>query len=138
MRENSGNTTRSRLRVVRPVDTMHMVNSREFFRRPAVHGHHHDAKSSRPKHRCAYQPTNEQLDQIEKCEALNAAGLIHWSAKGVPRYKSYLSMREGAHVGDIIIDIYRVTGDEDVGYPTTEAAGVVGADHRGQVATKAT
>ena len=27
-------------------------------------------------------------------------------------------MRKGAHVGDIIVDIYRVTGDEDVGYPT--------------------
>ena len=60
----------------------------------------------------------ERLGQIEKCEALDAAGLIHWSAKGVPRYKSYLSKREGSHVGDIIIDVYRATGDEDVGYPT--------------------
>ncbi|MDE2860718.1 MAG: DNA methyltransferase [Chloroflexota bacterium] len=60
----------------------------------------------------------EQLGQIEKCEVLDGVGLIHWSAQGVPRYKSYLSMRKGAHVGDIIVDIYRVTGDEDVGYPT--------------------
>ena len=60
----------------------------------------------------------EKLGQIEKCEALDAAGLIHWSSKGVPRYKSYLSMREGVHVGDIVIDIFRVTGAEDVGYPT--------------------
>jgi len=60
----------------------------------------------------------EKLGQIEKCEALDDAGLIHWSSKGVPRYKSYLSMREGVHVGDIVIDIFRVTGHEDVGYPT--------------------
>ena len=60
----------------------------------------------------------EQLGQIEKCEVLDSVGLIHWSSKGVPRYKSYLSMREGAHVGDIIVDIYRVIGSENVGYPT--------------------
>ena len=71
-----------------------------------------------PEVQVLFPDNYEQLGQIEKCEALDAVGLIHWSAKGVPRYKSYLSMREGAHVGDIIVDIYRVTGDEDVGYPT--------------------
>ena len=63
-------------------------------------------------------PNYEKLGQIEKCEALDVAGLIHWSSNDVPRYKSYLSMREGVHVGDIVIDIFRVTGDEDIGYPT--------------------
>ena len=64
-------------------------------------------------------PSNyESLGTIEKCGALDTAGLLHWSRNGIPRYKSYLSMREGVHVGDIIIDIFRVTGSEDTGYPT--------------------
>lgn len=51
--------------------------------------------------------------------------VMHWSRNGNPRYKSYLSMREGVHVGDIIIDIFRVTGEEDTGYPTQKPVDLV-------------
>ncbi len=74
----------------------------------------------------ALLPNNyEQLGPIAKCEALDSASLIHWSQTGNPRYKSYLSMREGVHVGDIIIDIFRVTGAEDTGYPTQKPVDLV-------------
>ena len=73
-----------------------------------------------------FLPANyESLGPIAKCEALDEAGLLHWSRTGNPRYKSYLSMREGVHVGDIIIDIFRVTGDEDTGYPTQKPVDLV-------------
>ena len=67
----------------------------------------------------------ESLGPLEKCDALDQAGLLHWSRNGNPRYKSYLSMREGVHVGDIIIDIFRVTGEEDTGYPTQKPVDLV-------------
>ena len=49
----------------------------------------------------------EDLNQLEKCEALDAAGLIYWPAKqgGKPRYKKYLSTLRGKYVSDLFADI---------------------------------
>ena len=60
----------------------------------------------------------ETLGVIEKCEALDAAGVIHWSVNGIPYYKNYLSRMKGVHASDIILDVPRVHGEERVGYPT--------------------
>ena len=53
-------------------------------------------------------PSNyEDLNQLEKCEALDAAGLIYWPAKqgGKPRYKKYLSTLRGSYASDLFADI---------------------------------
>ena len=47
----------------------------------------------------------EQLDVLAKCEALDNAGLLLWSEKGVPRYKSYLANKLGNPASDIITHI---------------------------------
>ena len=49
----------------------------------------------------------EDLNQLEKCEALDAAGLIYWPAKqgGKPRYKKYLSTLRGSYASDLFADI---------------------------------
>ena len=62
----------------------------------------------------------EALDQLAKCEALDDAGLLHWSkgGKGRPRWKKYLSAMPGVVAGDLILDTPPVKGKEDTGYPT--------------------
>ena len=62
----------------------------------------------------------ESLDQLEKCEALDDAGLLYWTKDGAgkPRAKKYLSMMGGVVAGDLILDIEHVAGEEDTGYPT--------------------
>ncbi len=64
----------------------------------------------------------EKLSQIEKCYALDTAGLIHWPKKigGKPRYKKYLSALDGLYVSDLIADIPPVQSHarERTGYPT--------------------
>ena len=49
----------------------------------------------------------ETLNQLEKCKALDAAGLIYWPKKpgGKPRYKKYLSTLRGRYVSDLFADI---------------------------------
>ena len=49
----------------------------------------------------------ESLDQLEKCKALDAAGLIYWPSKagGKPRYKKYLSTLPGRYASDLFADI---------------------------------
>ena len=71
-----------------------------------------------PKARLQLPADYEKLDVISKCEALDKAGVLHWSANGIPYYKSYLSMLKGVHAGDIVTDVRRVYGAERVGYPT--------------------
>ena len=62
----------------------------------------------------------ESLNQLEKCEALDAAGLIHWPRNGRPRYKKYLSTLKGRYVSDLIANTLPVHAHarERVGYPT--------------------
>ena len=55
---------------------------------------------------------------IESLEKLEAAGLIHWSKKGQPRRKFYLSGSKGIAARDIIININRAPKLERVGFPT--------------------
>ena len=49
----------------------------------------------------------ESLNQLEKCLALDDAGLIHWPKKvdGKPRYKKYLSTLKGRYASDLFADI---------------------------------
>lgn len=64
-------------------------------------------------------PSNyEELDVLAKCEALDDAGLIYWSKNKVPRYKSYLSTKDGNPASDIITHIPPVAGKEATKWPT--------------------
>ena len=62
----------------------------------------------------------EALDQLAKCEALDDAGLLHWSKgeKGRPRWKKYLSAMPGVVAGDLVLNTPPVKGKERTGYPT--------------------
>lgn len=64
----------------------------------------------------------ERLDALAKCEALDDAGLIHWpkKAKGIPRYKKYLSTLKGVYASDLITGVPPVSSQskERTGYPT--------------------
>ena len=64
----------------------------------------------------------ESLNTLEKCIALDSAGLIYWPKKtgGKPRYKKYLSTLKGRYASDLIKDIPPVGAhsDERQGYPT--------------------
>ena len=69
----------------------------------------------------ALLPDNyETLDQLTKCEALDDAGLLHWSKGkiGRPQWKKYLSAMRGIAAGDLVLDTPPVKGKEDTGYPT--------------------
>ena len=68
-------------------------------------------------------PANyETLNQLEKCKALDEAGLIYWPKKrgGMPRYKKYLSTLKGRYASDLITDIPPISSQskERTGYPT--------------------
>ena len=61
-----------------------------------------------PPHLQWLLPDNyEMLNQLDKCKALDAAGLIYWPKKkgGKPRYKKYLSTLQGRYVSDLFADI---------------------------------
>ncbi len=62
----------------------------------------------------------ETLNQLQKCEALDVAGLIHWPKNGRPRYKKYLSTLKGRYASNFIADIppIHAHAKERVGYPT--------------------
>ena len=64
----------------------------------------------------------ETRSQLEKCYALDAAGLIYWPQKagGKPRYKKYLSALNGLYASDLIVDIGPVQAHskERTNYPT--------------------
>ena len=70
--------------------------------------------------RAALPDNYEQLSQLDKCYALDDAGLIYWSRNGKPQAKTYLSEAKGRIVGDIISDITAIgaSGKERTGYPT--------------------
>ena len=55
---------------------------------------------------------------VKSLERLEADGLIHWSRKGQPRRKFYLSESRGVAARDLIIDIARAPKAERTGYPT--------------------
>ena len=76
-------------------------------------------RESWPEH--VRPPDNyESLSVHEKLEILDANGLIHWPSKknGKPRFKRYLSTSKGRRVQDLITDIEKVGGNEDLGYDT--------------------
>ena len=54
----------------------------------------------------------------ERLDALDDAGLIAWSSKGVPRLKSYLSATRGRAASDLLADIPMASGAERTGYAT--------------------
>ncbi len=64
----------------------------------------------------------ESMNPLEKCIALDSAGLIYWPKKagGKPRYKKYLSTLKGRYASDLITDIPPVSAHsaERQGYPT--------------------
>ena len=51
-------------------------------------------------------------------DKLELQGLIHWSRKGLPSRKVYLSDSKGVALRDIITDIQRAKPKERTGYPT--------------------
>ena len=56
----------------------------------------------------------------ERLDALDAAGLIDWTAKGYPRLKRYLAASKGGAVSDFISDIPNINNraKDYLGYPT--------------------
>ena len=54
----------------------------------------------------------------ERLDAIDEAGLIAWSSKGVPRLKSYLSATRGKAASDLLADIPMASGTERTGYAT--------------------
>ena len=62
----------------------------------------------------------EDMSPLDKCYALDSAGLIYWSKAGKPYYKKYLSTLEGKPVTDTFADIAVLapTSKERTGYPT--------------------
>ena len=54
----------------------------------------------------------------DRLAALDNAGLIVWSNKGVPRLKTYLAATRGVAATDTITDIPMASGKERTGYPT--------------------
>ncbi len=60
----------------------------------------------------------EELTPLEKCEALDRAGMIHWSSGGKPYYRKFLSALKGVYASTLIEDIPPAKGDERLGYPT--------------------
>ena len=79
------------------------------------------ARNKFPASAQALLPDNyETLDQLSKCEALDDAGLLHWTKGkiGRPRWKKYLSAMPGIVAGDLVLDTPPVKGKEGTGYPT--------------------
>ncbi|MYA40310.1 MAG: hypothetical protein F4Z31_00720 [Gemmatimonadetes bacterium] len=64
----------------------------------------------------------EMLDALEKCHALDEAGLIYWPSRdgGKPRYKKYLSTLRGRYASDLFHDIMPIAAhaNERRGYKT--------------------
>ena len=54
----------------------------------------------------------------ERLDALDKAGLIAWSSRGVPRIKTYLSATKGKAASDLLTDIPMASGNERTGYAT--------------------
>ena len=69
----------------------------------------------------------------ERLEALDKAGLIAWSSRGVPRIKTYLSATKGKAASDLLTDIPMASGNERTGYATQKTARAVRAHHLGVI-----
>jgi site-specific DNA-methyltransferase (adenine-specific) len=62
-----------------------------------------------------------KMDVLEKLEAMDKAGYIHWPKNGgTPRFKQYLDMLPGLPVSDTWVDIPPINSQaaERLGYPT--------------------
>ena len=68
--------------------------------------------------------TYEDMSPLDKCYALDDAGLIYWSKSGRPSYKKYLSTLKGNPVTDTFGDITLLgpSSKERTGYPTQKPA----------------
>ena len=60
----------------------------------------------------------ESLSPLDKCHALDRAGMIHWSTGGKPYYRKFLTTLNGIYVSTLIDDIAPAKGKEYVDYPT--------------------
>ena len=58
------------------------------------------------------------LSPLDKCHALDAAGLIHWTKNGRPRLKRYLEGQATQLVPSLWADITPAPKSERTGYPT--------------------
>ena len=64
-------------------------------------------------------PNYRDIESVHaRLDALDAAGLIHWSRRGKPRLKRYLTPDAGMPPQSIWDDIGKASGDEDEGYDT--------------------
>ena len=78
----------------------------------------------------AYPGVHSRLD------ALDAAGLIHWSKAGsTPRLKRYLDSTTGTAVEDVFTDIGKLeaSAKEKMGYPTQKPLALLETHHQGQL-----
>ena len=62
----------------------------------------------------------EELNQVEKCEALDMIGLIYWTASGKPRLKKYLATNPTRNAPSLWDDIKPISNQskERLSYPT--------------------
>ena len=64
-------------------------------------------------------PNYRDIESVhERLDALHEAELIHWTGRGKPRLKRYLTPDAGQPPQSIWDDIAPVRGEEDEGYPT--------------------
>ncbi len=71
-----------------------------------------------PSARALIPKSYEDMDALEKCKALDEAGLIYWSKNRKPSYKKYLTTMKGIPAADLILNIPPVKGKEATCYPT--------------------
>ena len=62
----------------------------------------------------------KELNQVEKCEALDTIGLIYWTSSGKPRLKKYLVSNPTRNTPSLWDDIKPISNQskERLGYPT--------------------
>lgn len=66
-------------------------------------------------------PNGPGLESVQaRLDALDAAGLIHWTRNGTPSMKRYLASTKGRAVQDVFVDIGKLGGmdREKIGWPT--------------------
>lgn len=65
-----------------------------------------------------HPPSRCWVYAIDKMEELDKAGRIVFSSNGYPRYKRYLDENLGEKITDIWSDIFQLSSQESLGYPT--------------------
>ena len=87
---------------------------------PGDSGRHWELPPDRMLHEGFQHPEGyAQMSIQDRLDVLDDAGLIYWPINGkIPRHKQYLSVSPGVALQDIILDIPKVSGKEDMGYDT--------------------